>query len=99
MFIAHLPIDTTEGELKRMLYWKLDTCSNYDIEILPYTTKNKYQIVVHCKHPFIDEIMYAEKFKNCRISEKLQEKIVLDNLLTSLQLDIEFPLGGSSMRH
>ena len=76
MFIACLPIDTTEGELKRTLYWELDTC--YDI--LLYTSKNKYQIVVHCKCPFIDEMIYAEKFKNCRISEKLQEKIVLDNL-------------------
>ena len=67
-FIARLPIDTTEGELKRTLYWELDTCSNYDIEILPYTTKNKYRIVVHCKRPIIDEMIYAEKFK------KLQDK-------------------------
>ena len=55
--------------------------------------------MVHCKRPFIDEMIYAEKLKNCRISEKLQEKIVLDNLLTSLLLDIEFPLGGYSTRH
>ena len=65
-FIARLPIDTTEGELKRTLYWELDTC--YDIEILPYTAKNKYRIVVHCKRPFIDEMIYAEKLK------KLQDK-------------------------
>ena len=55
--------------------------------------------MVHCKRPFIDEMIYAEKFKNCRISQKLQEKIVLDNLLTSLRLDIEFPSGGYPMRH
>ena len=55
--------------------------------------------MVHCKRPFFDEMIYVEKFKNCRISQKLQEKIVLDNLLISLQLDIEFLLGGYSMRH
>ena len=55
--------------------------------------------MVHCKRPFIDETIYAEKLKSCRISEKLQEKIVLDNLLTSVRLDIEFPSGGYSTRH
>ena len=35
-----------------------------------------------------------KKIQNSEISKKLQEKIISDNLLTSLQLDIEFPSGG-----
>ena len=86
-------------DIEEKLCCRIKNYLHYNIRVLP-SGKNKYRIVVHFKNQFIDDMIYAKKLpQNTMLDKNLQERIILDTLLTSLQLDIKYPLNGYSTRY